>query len=610
VKIPNAGSTLHLEWLARELPKGAVVAVDGQVLGLGAASALRAALDTAASHCAPTSTCWTPSGTGVRACPTEAVYEHEPPHATQTRAQKLAAVRDAMAKHQATHHLVSSVDDVAWITNLRGADVTYNPVFLAHLLITRRRRRCSSAPARSRRRWPRGSPRTGSRSAPTSRRVRRSRPSGPARRCSSIPGGPPTACVSARAAAAWSRKRSTPARCSRAASSRRKPPSSARPWSRTAVAMCEFYAWFEAALARASRITEVTVDERSARRARARAGFMGLSFATIAGFNANGAMPHYRATEERHARIAGDGLLLVDSVASTSAVPPTSRAPGPLGPRMRRSARLHAVLKGTMQLSRARFPRGTPSPMLDALARGAAVAARIDYGHGTGHGVGYFLAVHEGRRASARPCPTRTWRWSRAWSPRSNPACTPGQWGVRIENLVLAVRPRPTWTVPSASSSSSRRWTLCPIDTRCIEPACCARTRSPGSTPTMPPCANDWHPGSRGRARVAQRAHGTDAGACRVAATADRRGRRTECFPVFPAAWIESPNARLQLRLPPPQIVGIDSAFDTPFGRRLMVYCDYTASGRCLIFFERYLQTLQRHLREHAHRGTTSPAAA
>ena len=137
VKIPNAGSMLHLEWLARELPKGAVVAVDGQVLGLGAASALRAALDTAGIALRTDVDLLDAVWTGRPGLPTEAVYEHEPPHATQTRAQKLAAVRDAMTKHQATHHLVSSVDDVAWITNLRGADVTYNPVFLAHLLITR-----------------------------------------------------------------------------------------------------------------------------------------------------------------------------------------------------------------------------------------------------------------------------------------------------------------------------------------------------------------------------------------------------------------------------------------------------------------------------------------
>jgi Xaa-Pro aminopeptidase len=78
-------------------------------------------------------------------------------------------------------------------------------------------------------------------------------------------------------------------------------------------AMCEFYAWLEAAQARGERLTELTVDEQlSAPRAR-RSGFLGLSFSTIAGFNANGAMPHDRATVDSHAAIEGDGLLLIDS---------------------------------------------------------------------------------------------------------------------------------------------------------------------------------------------------------------------------------------------------------------------------------------------------------
>lgn len=90
-------------------------------------------------------------------------------------------------------------------------------------------------------------------------------------------------------------------------------------------ALCEFFAWLEANLGR-ERITELTVDERlSAARAR-RPGFVSLSFSTIAAFNGNGAMPHYRATEQSHAVIEGDGLLLIDSGGQYRAAPPTSPA--------------------------------------------------------------------------------------------------------------------------------------------------------------------------------------------------------------------------------------------------------------------------------------------
>jgi Xaa-Pro aminopeptidase len=239
-------------------------------------------------------------------------------------------------------------------------------------------------------------------------------------------------------------------------------------------AMCEFYAGFEAALARGERITELTIDEQlSAARAR-RPGFVGLSFSTIAGFNANGAMPHYRATDESHAVISGNGLLLIDSggqyLGGTTDI--TRVWPiGTVSDAMKRDYTL--VLKGTMNLSRARFPRGTLSPMLDSLARAPLWAEGIEFGHGTGHGVGYFLNVHEGpqsiSKAIAEP--------HMAMEPGMITSIEPGvyragSWGVRIENLVLNV---PAASVMAAEDGGFGEFlefetlTLCPIDTRCIE---------------------------------------------------------------------------------------------------------------------------------------------
>ena len=236
-------------------------------------------------------------------------------------------------------------------------------------------------------------------------------------------------------------------------------------------AMCEFYAEFEAALARGEVMTELTVDERlSAARAR-RPGFVGLSFSTIAGFNANGAMPHYRATPESHATIAGDGLLLIDSggqyLGGTTDI--TRVWPiGSVSAAMRRDYTL--VLKGTMNLSRTRFPSGTPGPMLDALARAPLWQEGIDYGHGTGHGVGYFLAVHEGPQSISKTVPDAQMAMQPGMITSIEPGIyRPGQWGVRIENLVL--------TVPAGTAEADgfgeflefETLTLCPIDTRCIE---------------------------------------------------------------------------------------------------------------------------------------------
>jgi Xaa-Pro aminopeptidase len=136
VKIATGASTQHVEWLAANVPAGETVAVDGQVLGLAAAQMLKRALDAVGVKLRTDldlfDEVWGAERPGLPAAP---VYEHRAPHAPLARSAKLAQVREAMARHGATHHFVSTVDDIAWITNLRGADVDYNPVFMAHLLI-------------------------------------------------------------------------------------------------------------------------------------------------------------------------------------------------------------------------------------------------------------------------------------------------------------------------------------------------------------------------------------------------------------------------------------------------------------------------------------------
>jgi Xaa-Pro aminopeptidase len=132
------------------------------------------------------------------------------------------------------------------------------------------------------------------------------------------------------------------------------------------------------------------------------------------------------------------------------------------------------VLKGTLALSNACFPRGTLSPMLDALARAPLWAHGIDYGHGTGHGVGYFMNVHEGPQSISKTIPDANMAMEPGMITSVEPGLyRPGQWGVRIENLVLNV----AMTTPEAIAEQGQfgemlafeTLTLCPIDTRCID---------------------------------------------------------------------------------------------------------------------------------------------
>jgi Xaa-Pro aminopeptidase len=470
-KIPTGNSMAHIDWLARHTGTGRTVAVDGQVLGLAPAQALKAALDQAGvalrTDVDLLDGVWPERPT----LPVQPVYEHRAPHATQPRSERLAVVRQAMARHGATHHFVSTVDDIAWITNLRGSDVNYNPVFLAHLLVDLTGATLYVGDGKIGRDLRNTLQADGVAVAPY---VQAPAALGALAAGSTLLVDPRRITHGLRQAVAPGVKVVEAWNPSTLAKSRKTAAEAAfvrEAMAEDGAAMCEFYAAFEASMARGERWTEMTVDERlSAERAR-RSGFVGLSFSTIAGFNANGAMPHYRATAESHAVIQGDGLLLIDSGGQYLGGTTDITRVWPIGTpsaAMKRDYTL--VLKGTMALSRARFPRGTSSPMLDAIARAPLWAEGIEFGHGTGHGVGYFLAVHEGPQSISKAVPTPEMAMEPGMITSIEPGVyRPGQWGVRIENLVMNVPARTAEGNTFAEFLEFETLTLCPIDTRCID---------------------------------------------------------------------------------------------------------------------------------------------
>ena len=470
-KIPTGNSTAHIDWLASQVGAGRTVAVDGQVLGLASAQALQAALDKTGVVLRTDTDLLAAVWPERPTLPVQPVYEHRAPHAATPRGDKLARVREAMARHGATHHFVSTVDDIAWITNLRGSDVHYNPVFLAHLLVDLTGATLFVGDGKVNAALQATLLADGMRLAPY--------PQAPAA-LGALPAGsvllvdPKRITFGLRQAVSTGVNVVEAINPSTLAKSRKTAAEAAfvrEAMAEDGAAMCEFYAAFEASMARGDRWTEMTVDERlSAERAR-RSGFVGLSFSTIAGFNANGAMPHYRATAESHAVIQGDGLLLIDSGGQYLGGTTDITRVWPIGrvsAAMKRDYTL--VLKGTMALSRTRFPNGTLSPALDTMARAPLWAEGIDFGHGTGHGVGYFLAVHEGPQSISKAVPAPETAMQPGMITSIEPGVyRPGQWGVRIENLVLNV---PASTAEGGGFGDFLEFetlTLCPIDTRCIE---------------------------------------------------------------------------------------------------------------------------------------------
>lgn len=469
MKLAVQGSLGHVEWLAANLRARARVGVDGRVLGLSAFRALTQALAPAGVAldiiADPLGEIWHDRPP----LPAEPVFEHLPPYATQSRAERLARVRAAMAEHKADVHLLCTLDDIAWVFNLRGSDVEYNPVFLAHALIGQDHatlfvgegKVSGALRARLAEDGVEVAPYEQAAEALGSIETDQTLLIDPARVTCGVFHlmDPAVARVEAINPSTFFKSRKSDAELAHVREA----------MAHDGAALCEFFAWFEAAMAAGEAVTELDVDTHlTAARAR-RPNYVSLSFSTIAAFNANGAMPHYRALPESHAVIEGDGLLLIDSGGQYLGGTTDITRVVPVGtPSADQKVDYTLVLKGMIALSRAAFPRGTLGPMLDAIARAPIWAGGAEYGHGTGHGVGYFLNVHEGPQVIAyRAMPLPHTAMEPGMITSNEPGIyRPGRWGVRIENLTAC---RPWLSGELGEFLCFETLTLCPIDTRCID---------------------------------------------------------------------------------------------------------------------------------------------
>ena len=237
---------------------------------------------------------------------------------------------------------------------------------------------------------------------------------------------------------------------------------------RDAVALCRFLAWLEGAAGRGE--TEVSAAERLLALRAEVPLFQGESFPAISGAGEHGAIIHYRATPESDRPLRPDEVYLIDSGAQyldgTTDVTRTVWT-GPGAPPEALRERFTRVLQGHIALATLRFPEGVSGPHLEAFARRALWQVGLDYDHGTGHGVGSYLSVHEGPAGlsrAGRPVPLAA-----GMILSDEPGYyEPGAYGIRLENLLL---------VQPAEGLGARRpflrfetLTLAPFDRRLIEP--------------------------------------------------------------------------------------------------------------------------------------------
>lgn len=233
---------------------------------------------------------------------------------------------------------------------------------------------------------------------------------------------------------------------------------------RDGAAMVRFLRWFEAEAPKGTLTERSAADRLLAYRAEVE-HFRGLSFETIPGFASNGAIVHYHVSDESDRRIAPDGLFLLDSggqyLDGTTDVTRTLAVGEPSA-----QMRLHytTVLKGMIALATARFPAGTTGSQLDPLARAPLWALGLDYDHGTGHGVGSYLSVHEGPARISKVHNTVALEPGMILSDEPGYYAT-GAYGIRIENLI-AVRAADHKERPFLEFETL---TLVPFDRRLID---------------------------------------------------------------------------------------------------------------------------------------------
>ena len=447
------------EWVAQELSdyESPVVGVDGTVNTYASLCELMNELNIATfvTNLDPLATVWSDRPS----IPNDKIVLHPLEYAGESTTSKINRIREYLQAHHADGLLVTALDEIAWTLNLRGKDVHCNPVFVSYLLISQDSvtffvneeklpddvrnylldEAVSVEPYEAVLDKVKGYKGRRLLMDPTSVNYNLVTAVDKTKRILGISPIPMMKAV----------KNKTEQDGFRAA------------MLRDGIAMVKFLAWLKPAV-EAGGQTEITLDEHLTALRAEQPLFKGISFDTIVGYEAHGAIVHYEATPETDIPVKPYGLVLIDSGAQyqdgTTDITRTI-ALGSLTEEQRRVYTL--VLKGHIQLDMCQFPDGACGSQIDAIARESMWREGYNYMHGTGHGVGSYLNVHEGPhqiRMEWKPAPLHA-----GMTVTDEPGLyLEGKFGVRIENTLLIV---PSETTPFGKFLKFETLTLAPIDT-------------------------------------------------------------------------------------------------------------------------------------------------
>lgn len=468
-KLTSDESSTHLVWIEKNLSTGSVISVNGQTLSIQQFKALE---NTAKQRGFKLETQQDLIGSiwsNRPELPLEQIHLMPEGLNALSRKEKIQAIRESLANKNIAGHFISSLDDIAWVLNARGQDVEYNPVFLSHLYISTQQavlfidsNKVDST----------------SQQAFKADDIEIRNYEDTAKFLSNISDAsvlldPAKVSIFHEQVIAKDIRVVYDINPSTLFKSRKHESEIAHirhAMVKDGVALCHFFHWLEKALHHGESISELTIDEKITAFRAEQNGFIGPSFSTIAGFNANGALPHYRATEEHYSFIEGDGLLLIDSGGQYIDGTTDITRVVPVGTPTEQQKRDYTlVLKCHIALAKTIYPEGLAAPLLDSICRHTLWQHGLDYRHGTGHGVGFALNVHEGPQVLSYYAPIHAYsKLCEGMIISNEPGLYhEGQYGIRIENLV-ANKLHSGFEKTYGDFLEFETLTLCPIHLDCI----------------------------------------------------------------------------------------------------------------------------------------------
>lgn len=428
----------YIQWLIEKLDKGAIVATNEKLLSILLGDLLTQQFsikDIQLSDKDYLSPIWE----NRPELPAEKAFLIEEQHIGQSVASKLAEVRAELQKRGATYHLISSLDDMAWLFNIRGKDVSYNPVVLSFALIAKDKATIFINPDKLT---------AAEKEMLSASGVQVSPYEDIESALSAVPENNTIFIDPKRNCFAYAKllpasvkiiKDTNPSTNLKAVKNETELANTRIAMAKDGVAITRFLKWLSENIGKI-RITELSASAELRKFRAEQEGFVGDSFNTISAYKAHGALPHYGPSEESNAEVKAEGLFLVDSGGQYFYGTTDITRTIPMGNNTEEEKTDYTlVLKGMIDGCKSRFPKGTCGYQIDAITRKPLWDYAINYGHGTGHGVGYFLNVHEGPH-TFNPTATPVAIELGMITSIEPGVYRPGKHGVRIENLVNTIK--------------------------------------------------------------------------------------------------------------------------------------------------------------------------